>query len=72
MKVFKKTFQYGEHEVTLETGGIARQASGSVMVRIKDTAVLVTAVTKKRSARNFDVFYVMKSSGHSGPQKKKC
>ena len=32
MNVVKKTFQYGDHEVTLETGRIARQATGSVMV----------------------------------------
>ena len=56
MKVFKKTFQYGEHEVTLEIGGIARQASGSVMVRIKDTAVLVTAVTKKEARPDASFF----------------
>ena len=46
MKVFKQSFQFGDHEVTLETGGIARQATGSVLVRIKDTVVLVTAVVK--------------------------
>jgi hypothetical protein len=35
-----KTFQYGNHQVTLETGEIARQASGAVIVRIDDTVVL--------------------------------
>jgi polyribonucleotide nucleotidyltransferase len=40
----KKTFQYGEHEVTLETGEIARQASGAVFVNIADTVVMVTVV----------------------------
>ena len=41
----KKTFQYGDHTVTLETGEIARQASGAVMVSIADTSVFVTAVS---------------------------
>ena len=42
-----QTFQYGDHEVTLETGEIARQASGAVLVRMAETAVLVTAVGRK-------------------------
>ena len=42
--IAKKTFQYGAHTVTLETGEVARQASGAVMVRMEDTVVLVTAV----------------------------
>jgi len=46
VKVFKQSFQFGDHEVTLETGGIARQATGSVLVRVKDTVVLVAAVVK--------------------------
>ena len=45
----KKVFKYGEHEVTLETGEIARQASGAVMVTIADTQVLVTAVAQKEA-----------------------
>jgi len=40
----KKVFRYGDHTVTLETGVIARQATGSVMVTMDDTVVLVTAV----------------------------
>jgi len=44
-----KTFQYGGHEVTIETGRIARQATGSVMVTMGDTAVLVTAVGQKEA-----------------------
>ena len=47
-KVIKK-FQYGDQEVTLETGQIARQASGSVMVSMGDTRVLVTAVGRKEA-----------------------
>jgi polyribonucleotide nucleotidyltransferase len=43
----KKTFQYGEHQVTLETGEIARQASGAVMVTMADTVVMVTVVGAK-------------------------
>jgi polyribonucleotide nucleotidyltransferase len=43
----KKTFQYGEHTVTLETGKLARQASGAVLVNMSDTVVLVTVVGKK-------------------------
>jgi len=43
----KKSFQYGEHNVTLETGRIARQASGAVMVNMADTVVLVTVVGKR-------------------------
>jgi polyribonucleotide nucleotidyltransferase len=42
----KKTFRYGEHTVTLETGAIARQATGAVMVTMDDTVVLVTVVGK--------------------------
>ncbi|RFA38135.1 polyribonucleotide nucleotidyltransferase [Alkalilimnicola ehrlichii] len=43
----QKTFQYGEHTVTLETGAVARQATGAVLVNMSDTVVLVTAVGKK-------------------------
>lgn len=41
-----KSFQYGEHTVTMETGHLARQASGSVLVTMGDTVVLVTAVAR--------------------------
>ena len=47
MNPIKKTFQYGTDTVTLETGRIARQATGAVMVTIGDIAVLVTVVGKK-------------------------
>ncbi|HZV98764.1 MAG TPA: polyribonucleotide nucleotidyltransferase [Methylophilaceae bacterium] len=46
MKAIKKTITYGQHELTLETGEIARQADGAVMVSYGDTAVLVTVVGK--------------------------
>ena len=39
-----KTFQYGQHTVTLETGEIARQASGAVMVSVEDTVVLLSLI----------------------------
>ncbi|MDQ5974101.1 MAG: hypothetical protein QG661_1310 [Actinomycetota bacterium] len=42
MTPIKKTFQYGQHTVTLETGEIARQASGAVIVNMDDTVVLAT------------------------------
>ncbi len=42
-----KTFQYGQHQVTLETGEIARQASGAVLVSVEDTVVLATVVASK-------------------------
>jgi len=38
-KAISKSFQFGKHEVTLETGEIARQASGAVMVKMDDTVV---------------------------------
>jgi len=52
----KKSFPYGEHEVTLETGEIARQADGAVLVRMEDTVVLVTAVAEKTASENRDFF----------------
>ncbi len=47
MTPIKKTFQYGQHPVTLETGEIARQASGAVLVNMADTVVLVTLVAAR-------------------------
>lgn len=47
MTAVKKTFRYGDHTVTLETGTIARQATAAVMVKMDDTVVLVTAVGQK-------------------------
>lgn len=44
MNAIKKTFRYGNHNVTLETGVIARQATAAVMVTMDDTVVLVTVV----------------------------
>ena len=56
MKPITQTFQYGEHEVTLETGEIARQASGAVLVRMAETVVLVTAVGRKDAEATKDFF----------------
>lgn len=44
MPAVKKTFRYGDHTITLETGAIARQATAAVMVHMDDTVVLVTVV----------------------------
>jgi polyribonucleotide nucleotidyltransferase len=44
-----KTFQYGGQEVTIETGNVARQADGAVLVTMGDTVVLVTAVGRKEA-----------------------
>ncbi|MFV8835272.1 polyribonucleotide nucleotidyltransferase [Aquisalimonas sp.] len=54
MESVKKSFQYGEHTVTLETGAIARQATGAVMVNMSDTVVLVTVVSKNESGAQRD------------------
>ncbi len=51
-----KTFRYGNHTVTLETGVIARQATAAVVVRMDDTVVLVTAVCKDDGASDKDFF----------------
>jgi len=52
----KKTFQFGDQTVTLETGEIARQADGAVLVTMDDTVVLVTAVVDKRPGADRDFF----------------
>jgi len=51
-----KSFQYGEHQVSLTTGGIARQADGAVIVDMADTVVLVTAVGRKTADPGRDFF----------------
>lgn len=56
MKSTKKSFQFGEHQVVIETGGIARQADGAVLVDIADTTVLVTAVGRKAADPGRDFF----------------
>ena len=56
MSVFKKTFQYGDDEITLETGRIARQASGSVMVTMGNVMVLCTVVADRNTQPGQDFF----------------
>lgn len=51
-----KTFQYGKHQVTFETGEIARQADGAVMVSMGDTQLLVTVVGAKSAKEGQDFF----------------
>ena len=41
MQKITKSFQYGDHTVTIETGQIARQADAAVLVKMSDTVVLV-------------------------------
>ena len=52
----KKTFQYGQNTVTLETGRIARQATGAVLITVDNTSVLCTAVAKKDVSPTQDFF----------------
>jgi len=56
VSVFRKSFQYGEHTVTMEAGEIARQADGAVMVTMNDTVVLVTAVASTKVVPGRDFF----------------
>jgi polyribonucleotide nucleotidyltransferase len=56
VSVIKKTFQYGAHEVSIETGEIARQSDGSVIVNMADTVVLVNAVGRKQADPGRDFF----------------
>ena len=56
MKSTSKTFQYGEHKVTIDTGAIARQADGAVIVDMAETIVLVTAVGRKTADPGRDFF----------------
>lgn len=51
-----KTFQWGQHTVTMETGEIARQASGAVLVNMDDTVVLATVVGSKQVKAGQDFF----------------
>jgi len=56
MKSIIKSFKYGNNEVKIETGVIARQADSAVIVSIGDTSVLVTAVGKKQGDPDRDFF----------------
>lgn len=54
--MISKKFKYGDHEVIIETGKIARQATGSVVVSMEDTVVLVAVVAQKDSRPGQDFF----------------
>jgi polyribonucleotide nucleotidyltransferase len=56
VNVHKTSFQYGPHAVTIETGRLARQADGSVLVSMGDTVVLVTAVGRREAQPGKDFF----------------
>ena len=56
MTRISKSFQFGNQTVTIETGEIARQASGAVMVSVGDTVVMVTCVAKKDADSGRDFF----------------
>jgi polyribonucleotide nucleotidyltransferase len=56
VSLVRKEFQYGDYKVVLETGEIARQADGAVMVNMGDTVVLCTVVYEKNASVERDFF----------------
>ena len=56
MSVSRQTFSYGAHTVTIETGRLARQSDGAVVVTMGDTVVLVTAVGRREAVAGRDFF----------------
>ncbi len=56
MSIAKQSFPFGSHTLTIETGELARQADGSVVVSMGDTVVLVTAVARKAAQPGKDFF----------------
>ena len=54
--MISKKFKYGEHEVIIETGKVARQATASVLVNVSDTVVLVAVVGQKEARSGQDFF----------------
>jgi polyribonucleotide nucleotidyltransferase len=56
LSIVSKSFQYGPHTVTIETGELARQADGAVRVSMGDTVVLVTACAQQTAAAGRDFF----------------
>ena len=56
MQAITKTFQFGQHEVTVETGRVARQATGSVVVTMGGVQVLCTVVGAKSAKEGQDFF----------------
>lgn len=55
-KVISKKFKYGDHEVVIETGKVARQATASVVVNMSETVVLVAVVAQKEGRAGQDFF----------------
>lgn len=56
MSHYKKSFAFGKHQLTIETGEIARQATGAVLVSLDDTVVLVTVVGRQNAKPEQDFF----------------
>jgi polyribonucleotide nucleotidyltransferase len=56
LTVSRQTFSYGNNQVTIETGRLARQADGAALVTMGDTVVLVTAVGKREAVAGRDFF----------------
>ena len=56
MNKITKTFQYGQHEMRLETGQVARQAQGAVIASMGDTIVMTTVVARKEQSPGQDFF----------------
>ncbi len=56
MKLHKESARIGAHEISIETGVIAKQADGAVIVRSADTVVMVTAVSAHKPKPGFDFF----------------
>jgi polyribonucleotide nucleotidyltransferase len=56
VSIAQQTFSFGAHTVTLETGRMARQADGAVLVTMADTVVLVTAVARRQAVPGRDFF----------------
>ncbi|HKO89323.1 MAG TPA: polyribonucleotide nucleotidyltransferase [Burkholderiales bacterium] len=56
LKATKKTFTYGAHQVTMETGEVARQSTGAVLINMDDTVVLCAVTASKDSKPGQDFF----------------
>ena len=56
MNPIRKQFKYGGHDVVIETGKIARQATAAVVVTMAETTVLVAVVGRREAKPNQDFF----------------
>ena len=56
MSPYTVSFAYGSHQIRLETGKVARQASGAVIVTMGDTVVIATVVGRKKGDPSRDFF----------------